>query len=134
MKAVSRIFESAAEGGPHDAPPFFNAAMVVCTDLSPEELRTELRQVEDVLGRVRTDDKNAPRTIDIDLSYFAGLVKDFGEWKVPDPDAPPSRTCWFRSPTLRRIGPIPCPDLRWPTWCSAIDTAESRSVRLPGSN
>jgi GTP cyclohydrolase I len=36
---------------------------------------------------VRTDDKNAPRTIDIDLSYFGGLVKDFGEWKLPDPDA-----------------------------------------------
>jgi GTP cyclohydrolase I len=87
VKAVSRIFESAAEGGPPDAPTFFNAAMLVCTDLSPEELRTELRKVEDVLGRVRTEDKNAPRTIDIDLSYFSGLVKDFGEWKVPDPDA-----------------------------------------------
>ena len=44
VKAVSRIFESAAEGGPPDAPTFFNAAMLVCTDLSPEELRTELRR------------------------------------------------------------------------------------------
>ena len=87
VKKVSRIFESASKGGPPDAPTFFNAAMLVCTDLSPEELRAELRRVEGVLGRVRTDDKNAPRTIDIDLTYYAGVVKDFGEWQIPDPDA-----------------------------------------------
>jgi GTP cyclohydrolase I len=87
VKGVSRFFESASSGGPADAPPFFNAAMVVCTDLSPEDLRAELRRIEDILGRVRTDDKHAPRTIDIDISYYADLVKDFGEWQVPDPEA-----------------------------------------------
>ena len=85
VREVSRFYESEAVGGAADAPRFFNAAVVACTDLAPEELRDELRAIERVLGRVRTDDKNAPRTIDLDIVYYADLVKDFGEWEVPDP-------------------------------------------------
>ena len=84
---VSRIYESEAVGGGPDTPPFFNAAVVARTDLGPEELRDELRAIERMLGRVRTRDKNAPRTIDLDVVYYADLVKDFGEWEVPDPQA-----------------------------------------------
>lgn len=87
VKDVSRTYESEAVGGPTDAPPFFNAVVVARTDLGPEELRNELRKIERVLGRVRTSDKNAPRTIDLDVAYYADLVKDFGEWEVPDPQA-----------------------------------------------
>jgi len=86
VKAVSRFFESASVGGPEDAPPFFNAAVLAWTDLTPEELRTELRQVEAVLGRQRSDDKNAPRTIDLDVSYYCDVVHDYGEFQVPAPD------------------------------------------------
>jgi GTP cyclohydrolase I len=85
VKKVSRFFESKAVDGPEGSPPFFNAAMVVCTDLSPEVLRAELRQIEAVLGRVRTDDKNAPRTIDLDIAYYDDVVQDFGDWQLPDP-------------------------------------------------
>ena len=87
VQDVSRFYESKAVGGAPNAPPFFNAALVVRTDLGPEELRDELREIERVLGRVRTGDKNAPRTIDLDIVYYADLVKDFGEWEVPDPQA-----------------------------------------------
>jgi GTP cyclohydrolase I len=87
VKRVGRVFESASVGGPDAAPPFFNCAAVACTELGPEELRDELRRIEEVLGRVRTDDKNAPRTIDIDIAYYGDLVKDFGAWQVPAPDA-----------------------------------------------
>ena len=84
---VSRFYESETVGGATNSPPFFNAAVVASTDLGPEELRDELRAIERVLGRVRTDNKNAPRTIDLDVVYYADLVKDFGEWEVPDPRA-----------------------------------------------
>ena len=83
---VSRFFETAAVGGPPDAPDFFNAAVVARTDLSPAELREELRHIEDVLGRKRTEDKNAPRTIDLDIAYYGSLVADFDDWQVPDPE------------------------------------------------
>ncbi len=84
---VSRLYESAPVGGPPDAPDFFNAAVVARTDLSPSELRDELRHIEDVLGRKRTEDKNAPRTIDLDIAYYGDVVEEFDDWELPDPDA-----------------------------------------------
>ncbi len=87
VRRVSRFFESAPVGGPDDAPDFFNAAVVACTDLSPEELRDELRHLEEVLGRKRTEDKDAPRTIDLDIAYYGELQAAFDGWQVPDPGA-----------------------------------------------
>ncbi len=87
VEAVSRIFESKSVGGPENAPDFFNAAVKACTDLAPEDLRTELRQIEEVLGRIRTGDPDAPRTIDLDIAYYGDLVRDFSDWSLPDPQA-----------------------------------------------
>lgn len=86
VRSVSTCYESPAVGGPDDAPPFFNAAVLATTHLGPEELRDVLRSIEADLGRVRTADKNAPRTIDLDLAYYGDLVKDFDDWSVPDPN------------------------------------------------
>jgi GTP cyclohydrolase I len=87
VRKVSRFFESAPVGGPDDAPDFFNAALVACTDLDPLELRDALRHIEEVLGRIRTEDKNAPRAIDLDVVYYGDLVADFDGWRLPDPTA-----------------------------------------------
>ena len=86
VKAVSRFFESESVGGPPGAPPFFNAAVLAWTELNPEELRAELRRIEEVLGRRRSDDKNAPRPIDLDISYYCDVVHDYGDFQVPAPD------------------------------------------------
>jgi len=86
VRAVSSCYESSSVGGPADAPDFFNAAALVTTELDPEELRSELRGIEIQLGRVRTDDPNAPRTIDLDIVFYDDLVKDFDDWSLPDPD------------------------------------------------
>ncbi len=83
---VSRFFESVPVGGPEGAPAFFNAAAVIRTDLDPEQLRVELRRIETELGRERTGDKNAPRTIDIDIAYYGDRVDDLGDWRIPDPN------------------------------------------------
>ncbi len=87
VERVSSFYESPSRGGPPGAPDFFNAAVVLCTELGPEELRARLRDVEDALGRIRTADRNAPRTIDIDLVYYEDLAGDFDGWSLPDPDA-----------------------------------------------
>ena len=86
VTGVSRVFESESVGA-NAAPPFFNAAVVACTDMEPDELRDALRRIEADLGRVRTDDPNEPRTIDLDITYYGDLVANFGEWQVPDPHA-----------------------------------------------
>ena len=87
VRKVSRFFESAPVGGPEDAEDFFNAAVLACTNLSPMELREELRQIEKFLGRERTEDKNAPRTIDLDIAYYGDVEGEFDGWNLPDPDA-----------------------------------------------
>ncbi len=86
VRAVSPCFESASVGGPTDAPDFYNAAALVSTRLEPEALRGELRIMEEDLGRVRTDDPSAPRTIDLDIVLYGDIVEDFDDWSLPDPD------------------------------------------------
>jgi GTP cyclohydrolase I len=85
VKAVSACFESRSVGGPPDAPDFFNAAALVSTRLDPEALRQVLRSIEDDLGRVRTEDPDEPRTIDLDIVLYGDLVQDYEDWAIPEP-------------------------------------------------
>jgi GTP cyclohydrolase I len=83
---VSRVFESPSVGGGPDAPAFYNAAVRICTSLEPKELRDELRHIEEVLGRIRSEDVNAPRTIDLDIAYYEDLAVTDNALTLPDPD------------------------------------------------
>jgi 2-amino-4-hydroxy-6-hydroxymethyldihydropteridine diphosphokinase len=64
--ARSRTFEGPAVGDPN-GPPFHNRALLVRSALPPREMRDALHSVEHALGRLRTLDRNAPRTIDVDI-------------------------------------------------------------------
>lgn len=68
-------------------PPYFNCVAEIETRLAPAQLkRTVLRPIEDELWRIRTADKYAPRTIDLDLIAYVGLAADRGDIRLPDPD------------------------------------------------
>ena len=60
--------------------------MLLEVDLAPGELRRELRKIEADQGRVRTADKYAPRTIDLDLSLFGDQVLSGSDYQIPDPE------------------------------------------------
>lgn len=78
--AVSRVWETPPVGTA--GPPFYNAAVGLLTDLPPEALKRRLlRPIEAQLGRVRTSDKFAPRTIDLDLVVYANEVLDPEVWQ-----------------------------------------------------
>jgi len=66
---TSRVWESKAVG--INGPNFLNACVLLLTDLQPVELKEQvIRPIEAKLGRIRYADKNAPRTIDIDIVLF----------------------------------------------------------------
>ncbi len=76
----SPVYESAPVGF-LDQPDFWNVCLEIETELSALELRTLLRQLEEELGRVRTENKYGPRNIDMDLVLHEHEV---GE-KLPHP-------------------------------------------------
>ena len=65
----SGFYETAPIGGPAGQPPFLNAAVSFCTKLSPDDLVSELRKIERMLGRERHERWSA-RTIDLDVLLF----------------------------------------------------------------
>ncbi|MBW3543245.1 MAG: 2-amino-4-hydroxy-6-hydroxymethyldihydropteridine diphosphokinase [Planctomycetes bacterium] len=85
--AVSSVWQSAPAGFA-EQPDFLNAAVLLETDLSPEEIvDSTIPAIESALGRVREpDNKNASRTIDVDLSLYDRLVENRGGRELPDPD------------------------------------------------
>ena len=77
---VSRVWETPPVGT--TGPWFYNAAVGILTARSPEALRDEvLRPLERSLGRVRTADKYAPRTIDLDIVVWGREVLDPDLWR-----------------------------------------------------
>ncbi len=88
VKARSRIFATRAVGN-SVMPDFHNAAVELTTELSAAELKFRvLRRIEAQLGRSRSDDRTAPRSIDLDLSLFGEDVirnEPLGLW-IPDPE------------------------------------------------
>ena len=65
---------------------FMNQVAVFETALSAREFSRRMHEVEDALGRRRTV-RNGPRTIDIDLVDFGGMVSDDPELTLPHPRA-----------------------------------------------
>ena len=73
----SSVWESPSVGSL--GPDFLNIAVMVITPLEAVELKEKvLRPLEGQLGRVRSQDKNAPRTIDLDIILFDGQLEDPG--------------------------------------------------------
>ena len=65
---------------------FLNQVVVMETALDPEDFAVRMHAIEDALGRVRTV-RNGPRTIDLDLLDFGGLVRETPALTLPHPRA-----------------------------------------------
>jgi 2-amino-4-hydroxy-6-hydroxymethyldihydropteridine diphosphokinase len=73
--------------GPPGQPPFYNCVVKIETDEAPRELKfVVLRRIESELGRTRSSDKFAARTIDLDLILYDDLVMTTDDLTLPDPD------------------------------------------------
>ena len=83
VEATSPFYRSPAWPNPAD-PAYVNAVARVRTTLTPGDLMRALLQIETEFGRRRSQ-KNAPRTIDLDIVDYAGLVTDAPHLMLPHP-------------------------------------------------
>ncbi|HBZ72389.1 MAG TPA: 2-amino-4-hydroxy-6-hydroxymethyldihydropteridine diphosphokinase [Deltaproteobacteria bacterium] len=65
--------------GPGPQGPYLNAVLKLCTTHPPRGLLERLLAIEREAGRVRTDERNAPRVLDLDLLFH-------GSHRVHEPD------------------------------------------------
>jgi 2-amino-4-hydroxy-6-hydroxymethyldihydropteridine diphosphokinase len=82
---ASTVYQNPAIG-PTPQADFLNAVVLIETSLTAADLRERLRGIEASLGRVRSRDKFAPRTIDLDLLLLGDRVMEDPEHLVPDPE------------------------------------------------
>jgi 2-amino-4-hydroxy-6-hydroxymethyldihydropteridine diphosphokinase len=84
--AASSVWQTPAVGFT-EQPDFLNAAVLLETELPARILRQRtIAQIENSLGRVRTENKNGPRPIDIDIILFNLEVLSIGQRRIPDPE------------------------------------------------
>lgn len=128
LLAISTCWESAAVGS--SGPDFLNLGVLARTPLDAASLKNQvLAPIEAQLGRVRSADKYAPRTMDIDIVVFDGQVLDSEIWRrnylalifaemLPDlrsPDTGETLAEIARRPAVRQNA-IPHPEMvfLWP--------------------
>jgi len=80
----STLYETRPEHCPPESGPFLNAAMVIETDLSPEDLLSLLMRIERQFGRVRSE-ANSPRTVDLDLLLYGNRIINTPDLTIPHP-------------------------------------------------
>ena len=64
---------------------YLNSVVIVESGLPLESWSSYIGKIEDNLGRERTEDRNAPRTIDIDMIYADKQIVDSHGLEVPHP-------------------------------------------------
>jgi 2-amino-4-hydroxy-6-hydroxymethyldihydropteridine diphosphokinase len=68
-------------------PLFYNGVVRIDTGIGPRDLKNHvLKKIEKELGRRRTSDKSASRTIDMDILIFDAMVIEERDIHIPDPE------------------------------------------------
>ncbi len=78
LLAKSRFIQTSPVGF-IDQDDFINGAVLIQLRLDLDSTKLALRQIEDELGRLRTENKFGPRTIDLDVVVWNQIIidKDF---------------------------------------------------------
>ena len=79
------VYQTEPRFCPPGSPDFLNTVIEIGFEGSALELLAETRAIEKQLGRTRGEERNIPRTIDIDLLYLEDEIHDDGELTLPHP-------------------------------------------------
>jgi len=82
--AVSSVYISPPFGTEKPQPDYLNAVLVIDVDRTPDNFQANVvRPVESRLGRERSDDRYAPRTIDIDILMVDEEILEIEHRRIP---------------------------------------------------
>ena len=84
IEQTSSIYESEA-WGMENANPFLNQVIQITTELTPEELLQEIRELEEFYGRKRKPGKYLPREMDVDILFYNDWVINTPNLILPHP-------------------------------------------------
>jgi 2-amino-4-hydroxy-6-hydroxymethyldihydropteridine diphosphokinase len=123
IAAISNFYRTSPVGRP-EQPDFINGVVKIRTDHGPRELKFEvLRKIEEKLGRVRSEDKFAPRTIDLDIILYGMTVLNEPSLCLPDPSI---RLYPFVAVPLAELAPeLILPDTKTPLAYESITKLRS---------
>ena len=85
VEAISSFYQTAPVG-PVEQPDFLNAVVALRTTLPPQQLMAALLRIEQQRGRDRSASvPKGPRTLDLDLLSYAGVVMETPTLTLPHP-------------------------------------------------
>ncbi len=100
VTTVSKPIETKPIGGVPQAN-FLNGVMAAETKLAPEQLLSQIKMIEQKIGRVKNL-KNGPRPIDIDILLYGNLKIKTAKLQIPHPEI--TQRSFVRNP-LKEIAP-----------------------------
>ena len=107
---------------------FLNAVLIVESSLSPADWLPVIKKIESDFSRVRTDDRNAPRTIDVDILFAGDQIVDSELLRIPHPRWTERR--FVVEPLAEVRGDFVMPDSDCPVRKILEQMPDSEDVRL----
>ena len=82
---TSLVYQTSPQHCPPDSPDFLNAVIEMEFEGSAQDLLKATRGIEEAMGRVREGERNAPRTLDLDLLYVGEEECETEDLTLPHP-------------------------------------------------
>ena len=82
---TSLVYQTAPQHCPPDSPDFLNAVVELEFEGGAQDLLKATRAIEEAMGRVREGERNAPRTLDLDLLYVGEEECETEDLTLPHP-------------------------------------------------
>ena len=87
VTSVSPVYETDPVDSPEGSPMFLNAVLLLDTTLAAHRLLDRALAVEDAYDRERSEVRNAPRTLDVDIIVVGDRRADDDQLQLPHPRA-----------------------------------------------
>ncbi|MFC6153968.1 2-amino-4-hydroxy-6-hydroxymethyldihydropteridine diphosphokinase [Nocardioides yefusunii] len=84
---VSPVYETAPVGAPEGSPSYLNAVVLIDTTLPARRLLERCLSIEEAFDRERSEVRNAPRTLDVDIVQLGERRSNTEALQLPHPRA-----------------------------------------------